>query len=113
MLVEQLHTPLLGPPPLCSICQHKAPVFGKPPRWFCYAELELATGGFSTANFLEEGGFGSVHRGVLPDGQTVAVKQHKLAGSQGDVEFCAKVEVLSCAQYRNVVMLIVYRIKGQ
>ncbi|RVX16922.1 Inactive protein kinase [Vitis vinifera] len=52
-----------GPPPLCSICQHKAPVFGKPPRWFSYAELELATGGFSQANFLAEGGFGSVHRG--------------------------------------------------
>ncbi|KAI7741513.1 hypothetical protein M8C21_022591 [Ambrosia artemisiifolia] len=70
-----------GPPPLCSICQHKAPIFGKPPRWFTYAELELATGGFSQANFLAEGGFGSVHRGLLPD-------------------------VLSCAQHRNVVMLI-------
>lgn len=34
----------LGHPPLCSMCQHKAPVFGKPPRWFTYAELELATG---------------------------------------------------------------------
>ncbi|KAG9456545.1 hypothetical protein H6P81_001053 [Aristolochia fimbriata] len=95
-----------GPPPLCSICQHKAPVFGKPPRWFSYAELELATGGFSQANFLAEGGFGSVHRGVLPDGQAVAVKQHKLASSQGDHEFCSEVEVLSCAQHRNVVMLI-------
>ncbi|KAG0538354.1 hypothetical protein BDA96_03G228700 [Sorghum bicolor] len=95
-----------GPPPLCSICQHKAPVFGKPPRWFSYAELELATGGFSQANFLAEGGFGSVHRGVLPDGQAIAVKQHKLASSQGDVEFCSEVEVLSCAQHRNVVMLI-------
>ncbi|KAK1265017.1 hypothetical protein QJS04_geneDACA018153 [Acorus gramineus] len=95
-----------GPPPLCSICQHKAPVFGKPPRWFSYAELELATGGFSQANFLAEGGFGSVHRGVLPDGQVVAVKQHKLASSQGDTEFCSEVEVLSCAQHRNVVMLI-------
>ncbi|XP_068647561.1 inactive protein kinase SELMODRAFT_444075 [Aristolochia californica] len=95
-----------GPPPLCSICQHKAPVFGKPPRWFNYAELELATGGFSQANFLAEGGFGSVHRGVLPDGQAVAVKQHKLASSQGDLEFCSEVEVLSCAQHRNVVMLI-------
>lgn len=96
----------LGPPPLCSICQHKAPVFGKPPRWFSYGELELATGGFSRANFLAEGGFGSVHRGVLPDGQAVAVKQHKLASSQGDQEFCSEVEVLSCAQHRNVVMLI-------
>lgn len=103
----------LGPPPLCSICQHKAPVFGKPPRWFSYAELELATGGFSQANFLAEGGFGSVHRGVLPDGQAVAVKQHKLASTQGDVEFCSEVEVLSCAQHRNVVMLIGFCIEDR
>ncbi|KAL4583723.1 hypothetical protein LXL04_008306 [Taraxacum kok-saghyz] len=94
------------PPPLCSICQHKAPIFGKPPRWFTYEELEIATGGFSVNNFLAEGGFGSVHKGVLPDGQAVAVKQHKLASSQGDHEFCSEVEVLSCAQHRNVVMLI-------
>lgn len=94
------------PPPLCSVCQHKAPVFGNPPRWFTYAELELATCGFSQANFLAEGGFGSVHRGVLPHGQVVAVKQYKLASSQGDQEFCSEVEVLSCAQHRNVVMLI-------
>ncbi|XP_044478791.1 inactive protein kinase SELMODRAFT_444075-like [Mangifera indica] len=103
----------LGPPPLCSVCQHKAPVFGKPPRWFSYAELELATGGFSQANFLAEGGFGSVHRGVLQDGQAVAVKQHKLASSQGDLEFCSEVEVLSCAQHRNVVMLIGYCIEDR
>ncbi|KAL8122793.1 hypothetical protein AgCh_010970 [Apium graveolens] len=102
----------LGPPPLCSICQHKTPAFGKPPRWFTFAELELATGGFSQANFLAEGGYGSVHRGVLPDGQAVAVKQHKLASSQGDREFCSEVEVLSCAQHRNVVMLIGFCIEG-
>ncbi|XP_062087659.1 inactive protein kinase SELMODRAFT_444075-like [Humulus lupulus] len=102
-----------GPPPLCSICQHKAPVFGKPPRFFSYAELELATGGFSQANFLAEGGYGSVHRGVLPDGQAVAVKQHKLASSQGDHEFCSEVEVLSCAQHRNVVMLIGFCIEDR
>lgn len=102
-----------GPPPLCSICQHKAPVFGKPPRWFSYSELERATSGFSQANFLAEGGFGSVHRGILPDGQAVAVKQHKLASSQGDLEFCSEVEVLSCAQHRNVVMLIGYCIEDK
>ncbi|GMI82126.1 hypothetical protein like AT3G13690 [Hibiscus trionum] len=102
-----------GPPPLCSICQHKGPVFGKPPRLFTYAELELATGGFSRANFLAEGGFGSVYRGVLPDGQTIAVKQHKLASSQGDHEFCSEVEVLSCAQHRNVVTLIGFCIEDR
>ncbi|KAK2371305.1 inactive protein kinase [Trifolium repens] len=102
-----------GPPPLCSICQHKAPVFGKPPRWFSYAELELATCGFSPDNFLAEGGYGSVHRGVLPEGQVIAVKQHKLASSQGDLEFCSEVEVLSCAQHRNVVMLIGFCIEDK
>ncbi|KAI3714586.1 hypothetical protein L6452_21543 [Arctium lappa] len=94
------------PPPLCSICQHIAPVFGKPPKWFTFCELEDATDGFSKANFLAEGGFGSVHRGVLKDGRMVAVKQHKMASSQGDNEFFSEVEVLSCAQHRNVVMLI-------
>ncbi|GMH18071.1 hypothetical protein Nepgr_019912 [Nepenthes gracilis] len=100
------------PPPLCSICQHKAPVFGMPPKSFAYSELELATDGFSKTNFLAEGGFGSVHRGVLPDGQVIAVKQHKLASSQGHLEFCSEVEVLSCAQHRNVVMLIGFCVEG-
>ncbi|WJZ80851.1 hypothetical protein VitviT2T_000728 [Vitis vinifera] len=84
-----------------------------PPRWFSYVELELATGGFLQANFLAEGGFGSVHRGVLPDGQAVAVKQYKLGSSPGDVEFCSEVEVLSCAQHRKVVMLIGYCIEDR
>ncbi|XP_050217932.1 inactive protein kinase SELMODRAFT_444075 [Mercurialis annua] len=95
-----------GPPPLCSVCRHKSPAFGNPPKWFSYIELEHATDGFSGQNFLAEGGFGSVHRGVLSNGQVIAVKQHKLASSQGDREFCSEVEVLSCAQHRNVVTLI-------
>ncbi|XP_023516212.1 inactive protein kinase SELMODRAFT_444075-like isoform X2 [Cucurbita pepo subsp. pepo] len=102
----------LGPPPLCSMCQHKAPAFGNPPRWFTYAELEVATSEFAQTNFLAEGGFGSVHRGILPDGQVVAVKQYKLASTQGDQEFCSEVEVLSRAQHRNVVMLIGFCVEG-
>ncbi|KAL8498173.1 hypothetical protein ACS0TY_021492 [Phlomoides rotata] len=101
------------PPPLCSVCKHKTPSFGKPPRLFAYSELERATDGFSVANFLAEGGYGSVHRGTLPDGQVIAVKQHKLASSQGDREFCSEVEVLSCAQHRNVVMLIGYCVENR
>ncbi|CAL0332218.1 unnamed protein product [Lupinus luteus] len=96
----------LSPPPLCTICQHKAPIFGNPPRCFTFSELQLATSGFSHANFLAEGGFGSVYRGVLPDEQIIAVKQYKLSSTQGDIEFCTEVEILSCAQHRNVVMLI-------
>ncbi|XP_051152426.1 inactive protein kinase SELMODRAFT_444075-like [Andrographis paniculata] len=95
-------------PPLCSYCLNKTPSFGEPPRLFSYEELEEATSGFSEANFLAEGGYGSVHRGILKDGVVVAVKQHKLASAQGDREFCSEVQALSCAQHRNVVMLIGY-----
>ncbi|KAK6126807.1 hypothetical protein DH2020_039455 [Rehmannia glutinosa] len=100
-------------PPLCSVCQHKSPFFGQPPSMFSYSELEQATSGFSEANFLAEGGYGCVHRGVLPDGQVIAVKQHKLASTQGDREFCSEVQVLSCAQHRNVVMLIGYCVEDR
>ncbi|CAK7347638.1 unnamed protein product [Dovyalis caffra] len=101
------------PPPLCSLCQHKAPTFGKPPRQFSYEELEEATEGFSDMNFLAEGGFSNVYRGVLRDGQIVAVKLLKYGGSQADADFCREVRVLSCAQHRNVVLLIGFCIDGK
>ncbi|KAK3424730.1 hypothetical protein EUGRSUZ_F01501 [Eucalyptus grandis] len=100
------------PPPLCSLCQHKAPTFGKPPWRFSYAELEEATEGFSDSNFLAEGGFGLVHRGILSNGQVVAVKQLKFGGAQGDADFCREVRLLSCAQHRNVVLLIGFCSEG-
>ncbi|XP_020204103.1 proline-rich receptor-like protein kinase PERK3 isoform X2 [Cajanus cajan] len=100
------------PPPLCSQCQNKAPVFGKPPKRFSYKELEEATDMFSDVNFLAEGGFGVVHKGILKDGQVVAVKQLKFGGSQADLDFCREVRVLSCAQHRNVVLLIGFCIEG-
>jgi interleukin-1 receptor-associated kinase 1 len=101
------------PPPLCSLCQHKAPTFGKPPRQFSYEELEEATEGFSEMNFLAEGGFSKVYRGVLRDGQVVAVKLLKYGGSQADADFCREVRVLSCALHKNVVLLIGFCIDGK
>ncbi|KAM6544164.1 hypothetical protein CsatB_008611 [Cannabis sativa] len=100
------------PPPLCSTCQHKTPMFGKPPKQFSYRELEEATEGFSQKNFVAESGFGVVHRGTLRDGQVVAVKHLKFCGSQADADFCREVRVLSCAQHRNVVLLNGFCIEG-
>lgn len=94
-------------PPLCSVCHQKSPVFGKVKK-FTYAELQDATDNFSAENYLAKGGYGTVYKGQLKGGQLVAVKQHKLSSSQGDEEFCAEVEVLSCAQHRNLVTLIGY-----
>ncbi|GMY28538.1 inactive protein kinase SELMODRAFT_444075-like [Fagus crenata] len=101
------------PPPLCSLCQHKAPVFGKPPRHFSYKELEEATDGFSDINFLAEGGFSVVHRGMLRDGQGVAVKRLKFGGSKSHADFCREVRILSCAQHKNVALLIGFCIEAK
>lgn len=100
------------PPPLCTLCKSKAPAFGEPPKQFQYRELEEATDGFSDKNFMAEGGFGLVHRGVLRNGLIIAVKQIKFSGPQRDADFCREVCVLSCAQHRNVVLLLGFCIKG-
>lgn len=106
------------PPPLCSLCRHKAPVFGKPPRRFTYRQLEVATDGFADATFVAEGGGGRVHRGILEDGRVVAVKRlkaascGKAAAAEEEEEFCEEVEVLSRAQHRNVVMLVGFCVEG-
>ena len=101
------------PPPLCSVCKHSVPVLGRSPSRFSHEEIEKATDGFSPTNFLAEGGYGKVYRGVLSDGQFVAVKQRKTVSAQGAAEFCSEVEVLSCAQHKNLVMLIGYCIEKE
>jgi len=90
--------------PVCSVCNNRRPKVGLK-RDFTYAELFAATKGFSPKNFLSEGGFGSVYKGLV-DGMMIAVKQHKNAGFQGEKEFKSEVNVLSKARHENVVVLL-------
>ncbi|KAJ7517521.1 hypothetical protein O6H91_21G027400 [Diphasiastrum complanatum] len=62
---------------------------------FTYKQLLLATDNFSPLNVVGHGGFGSVYRGVLPDGRLAAVKQLDREGKQGDREFKVEVDMLS------------------
>ncbi|KAF3450749.1 hypothetical protein FNV43_RR06838 [Rhamnella rubrinervis] len=79
---------------------------------FTYEELAIATNGFSTANFLGQGGFGYVHKGVLPNGKVVAIKQLKAGSGQGEREFRAEVELISRVHHRHLVSLVGYCISG-
>ncbi|TVU41070.1 hypothetical protein EJB05_14561, partial [Eragrostis curvula] len=82
---------------------------------FSYEELSAATGGFSAANLLGQGGFGYVYRGVLPDGNggtEVAVKQLKAGSGQGEREFQAEVDTISRVHHRHLVSLVGYCIAG-
>ncbi|KAL3527092.1 hypothetical protein ACH5RR_011748 [Cinchona calisaya] len=81
---------------------------------FSYEELAGATSGFSQANLLGQGGFGYVHKGVLPDGREVAVKSLKSGSGQGEREFQAEVEIISRVHHRHLVSLVGYCIaEGQ
>ncbi|KAH7572696.1 hypothetical protein JRO89_XS04G0291500 [Xanthoceras sorbifolium] len=79
---------------------------------FSYEELARATDGFSDANLLGQGGFGYVHKGVLPNGKEVAVKQLKAGSGQGEREFQAEVEIISRVHHKHLVSLVGYCITG-
>ncbi|GLU14519.1 hypothetical protein SLE2022_310820 [Rubroshorea leprosula] len=88
-------------------------VLGSSQSSFTYEELASATNGFSDANLIGQGGFGYVHKGVLPNGKVVAIKQLKAGSGQGEREFCAEVEIISRVHHRHLVSLVGYCITGE
>ncbi|KAB2008478.1 hypothetical protein E1A91_D10G106000v1 [Gossypium mustelinum] len=99
------HTPLPPPSPNIGL--------GVNTGAFTYEELSTATGGFSQANLLGQGGFGYVHKGVLPNGKEIAVKSLKSGSGQGEREFQAEVEIISRVHHRYLVSLVGYCIARQ
>ncbi|CAL4959117.1 unnamed protein product [Urochloa decumbens] len=79
---------------------------------FTYEQLMAATNGFSDANLLGQGGFGFVHKGVLPNGTEVAIKQLRDGSGQGEREFQAEVEIISRVHHKHLVSLVGYCISG-
>ncbi|CAL5410968.1 unnamed protein product [Camellia sinensis] len=70
---------------------------------FDFRTIRNATDNFSHANKLGEGGFGPVYKGVLLNGQEIAVK--KLSGNsrQGQKEFKNEVLLLTKLRHKNLV----------
>ncbi|KAI3735825.1 hypothetical protein L6452_15345 [Arctium lappa] len=68
--------------------------------------LQAATNFFSESNQLGHGGFGPVYKGLLPNGQEVAIKKLSLSSRQGVREFTNEVKLLLKIQHRNLVMLL-------
>ncbi|GMI68138.1 proline-rich extensin-like receptor kinase 4 [Hibiscus trionum] len=79
---------------------------------FTYEELSIATNGFSQSNLIGQGGFGYVHKGVLPDGKEVAIKSLKVGSGQGEREFQAEVEIISRVHHRHLLSLVGYCVAG-
>ncbi|KAK9066957.1 hypothetical protein SSX86_014281 [Deinandra increscens subsp. villosa] len=71
---------------------------------FTLEEIESATQHYKT--LIGEGGFGSVYRGTLPDGQEVAVKVRSATSTQGIREFNNELTLLSAIRHENLVPLL-------
>ncbi|KMT06298.1 hypothetical protein BVRB_7g162210 [Beta vulgaris subsp. vulgaris] len=76
-------------------------------RVFSYKELKIATGGFRSSNKVGEGSFGSVYKGFLQDGSTVAVKvlSVELESLQGEREFISEITALADIKHENLITL--------
>ncbi|XP_066392688.1 cysteine-rich receptor-like protein kinase 6 [Miscanthus floridulus] len=68
--------------------------------------LRAATGDFDESNKLGEGGFGAVYKGVLPDGEEIAVKRLSSSSSQGVEELKNELALVAKLRHRNLVRLI-------
>ncbi|CAA2986487.1 nodulation receptor kinase-like [Olea europaea subsp. europaea] len=73
---------------------------------FTLQYIEIATEKYKT--LIGEGGFGSVYRGTLPDGQEVAVKVRSATSTQGTREFDNELSLLSAIRHENLVPLLGY-----
>ncbi|KAI8556357.1 hypothetical protein RHMOL_Rhmol05G0246200 [Rhododendron molle] len=73
---------------------------------FSFEELKKYTNNFSETNDIGTGGYGKVYRGILPNGQLVAVKRAQAKSMQGGHEFKTEIELLSRVHHKNVVSLV-------
>ncbi|KAJ8567407.1 hypothetical protein K7X08_019615 [Anisodus acutangulus] len=75
-------------------------------RNFKLEYIEAVTQNYKT--LIGEGGFGSVYRGTLPDGEEVAVKVRSATSTQGIREFNNELNLLSAITHENLVPLLGY-----
>lgn len=71
-----------------------------------YQTLNKATKGFSSANLIGMGAFGTVYKGILDDGRHVAVKVLKLEHHGAAKSFIAECDAMRNIRHRNLVKVV-------
>ncbi|KAL8102258.1 hypothetical protein AgCh_026947 [Apium graveolens] len=73
---------------------------------YSFKDLKLATKSFSQDYKIGEGGFADVYKGIMNNGDVVAVKKHTLTSSKAKEEFESEVVLISSIHHRNVIRLL-------
>ncbi|KAL5579248.1 hypothetical protein UlMin_011690 [Ulmus minor] len=68
--------------------------------------IVVATNNFCSINKIGEGGFGLVYKGILSNGQEIAVKRLSKYSEQGLEQFKTEVVLIANLQHRNLVRLL-------
>ncbi|XP_038982176.1 cysteine-rich receptor-like protein kinase 10 [Phoenix dactylifera] len=111
--------------PAIEVQKEKAPVHGKR-FWedinditrkssllFDLPTIKEATNNFSSANKLGEGGFGTVYKGTLSDGQDIAVKRLSKSSGQGLEQLRNEVDFVAQLHHKNLVRVLGYCLEMQ
>ncbi|XP_058194579.1 cysteine-rich receptor-like protein kinase 26 isoform X2 [Rhododendron vialii] len=80
---------------------------------FEFSTIRAVTNDFSNANMLGHGGFGSVYKGKLANGQEIAVKRLDGCSEQGEGEFKNEIVLMARLQHRNLVRLLGFCFEGK
>ncbi|GAB4847416.1 Leucine-rich repeat receptor protein kinase hpca1 [Ancistrocladus abbreviatus] len=75
-------------------------------RRFSFEEIRKYTNNFAEVNNIGSGGYGKVYKGVLANGQLVAIKRARAGSMQGSMEFRTEIELLSRVHHKNLVNLL-------
>ncbi|KVH27900.1 probable receptor-like serine/threonine-protein kinase At5g57670 [Cynara cardunculus var. scolymus] len=82
----------------------------KKPTWKCFSfeEIYVATNGFCSENMVGKGGYAEVYKGVLEDGQTIAVKRltQISCDERKEKEFLTEIGTLGHVNHPNVSSLL-------
>ncbi|PKA46379.1 Cysteine-rich receptor-like protein kinase 10 [Apostasia shenzhenica] len=73
-----------------------------------FATVKACTNNFAKENKLGQGGFGPVYKGVLANGQEVAVKRLATTSVQGFAEMKNEINYVAKLQHKNLVKLLGY-----
>ncbi|KAJ3670354.1 hypothetical protein LUZ60_010678 [Juncus effusus] len=71
-----------------------------------FSTLKAATTNFNESNKLGEGGFGAVYKGVLPNGEEIAVKRLSKDSGQGLGELKNELVLVAKLQHKNLVRVL-------